>query len=87
MATKRDLLLHIKHDIEYIYNTGDLGDLTQQQVGEILYIYANHLIMNEAGETIQKRVADFYRNYNFIVVSECGIGWRIALKKVRNATI
>ena len=87
MALKRDLLLKIKHDIENIYDTGNLGDLTPQQANEVLYIFSDYLLMNKAGETIQSSVANWYRKYNFIVVSEQGIGWRIAFKQVRNATI
>lgn len=87
MATKRDLLLHIKHDIEDMYETGRLGNLTPQEVNEVLYIYSNYLIMNKTGETISKKVADWYKQYNFIVVSEHGIGWRIAFMPIKNATI
>ncbi|MBR2870123.1 MAG: hypothetical protein IKB98_01905 [Clostridia bacterium] len=87
MATKRDLLLHIKHDIEDMYETGRLGNLTPCEANTILDIYSNYLIMNKAGETIQKAVANWYRKYNFIVVSEVGIGWRIAFKQIKNATI
>ena len=87
MANKRDLLLHIKHDIEDMYETGRLGNLTPQEANEVLYIYSNYLIMNKAGETISVKVANWYKQYNFIVVSEVGIGWRIAFKQIKNATI
>ena len=87
MATKRDLLLHIKHDIEDMFDTGRLGNLTPQQANEVLYIYSNDILMNKTGETIQEAVANWYRKYNFIVVSERGIGWRIAFKQIKNATI
>ncbi len=87
MATKTSLLLHIRKDIEEMYETGVLGDLTPQQVSEILSIYANDILMNKAGETIQEAVANWYRKYDFIVVSEVGIGWRIAFKHIKNATI
>lgn len=87
MATKRDLLLHIKHDIEDMYETGRLGNLTPQQANEVLSVYADYLIMNKTAETIQKSVADYYKQYDFIVVSEHGIGWRIKFKDIKNATI
>lgn len=87
MATKRELLLHIKHDIEEMYETGRLGNLTPQQASEVLCIYANDILMNKTGETIQEAVANWYRQYNFIIVSEHGIGWRIAFKNIKNATI
>lgn len=87
MATKRDLLLHIKHDIEDMYETGRLGNLTPQQASEVLSIYSDNILMNKAGETIQEAVANWYKQYDFIVVSERGIGWRIAFKQIKNATI
>lgn len=87
MATKRDLLLHIKHDIEDMYEAGRLGNLTPCEANTILDIYSNCLIMNKAGETTQKAVANWYSKYDFIVVSEIGIGWRIAFKQIKNATI
>ena len=87
MALKRDLLLQVKHNIEDMFETGHLGKLTPCEANTILDIYSNYLIMNKTGETIQEAVANWYRKYDFIVVSEVGIGWRIAFKKVRNATI
>lgn len=87
MATKRDLLLQIKHDIEKMYDTGRLGNLTPQQASEILSVYADYLIMNKTAETIQKSVADYYKQFNFIVVSERGIGWQIKFKNIKSATL
>ena len=86
MATKRDLLLKIKHDIENMYDTGRLGNLTPQQASEILSVYADYLIMDKTAETIQKSVADYYKQYHFIVVSDHGIGWRIKFKDIKNST-
>ena len=87
MALKRDLLLNIRKDIEDMYDTGRLGNLTPQELNEVLYIYANYLIMNKVGETISMKVANWYKQYSCIVVSEYGIGWRVAFKQVKNATI
>lgn len=79
MTSKKNLLLKIRKDIEYIYDTGKLGDLTRSEASEVLDIYGNYLIMNKTAETIQKAVANWYKKYHFIAVSEVGIGWRIAL--------
>jgi len=87
MANKRDLLLQIKHDIEYIYNTGNLGGLTPQQANEVLDIYSNYLLMNKAGETIQQAVANWYKRYAWVVVEQHGVGWLVYFKPIRNATI
>ena len=79
MNKKNDLLI-IKKDIEEMYETGVLGNLSPQQVSEILYIFANDILMNKVGETIQKQVADYYKQYAFISVVERGIGWCISYR-------
>ena len=87
MATKRDLLLHIKHDIEDMFETGRLGDLTPSEANAVLDIYSNCLLMNKAGETIQQAVANWYKRYAWVVVEQHGVGWLIYFKPIRNATI
>ena len=77
---KKNDLLTIRKEIENMFETGCLGDLTPQEANEILYIYANDILMNKVGETISKKVATFYNQYDFMNVVERGIGWRITYR-------
>lgn len=75
---KRNDLSIIRKDIEEMYGTGRLGNLTPQQVSEILSIFADDILMKKVGETIQEAVAQFYQKYPFIAVYKHGVGFVIA---------
>lgn len=77
---QRDDLLKLKESIEYMFDTGNLGVLTPQEANEVLYIYANDILMNKAGETISKKVAYYFSRFNFIEIKQSGIGWRISYR-------
>lgn len=76
---KRNNLLQIKNDIEMQFENKS-KNITPCELNAVVYIFNEYLIMDKVGETIQEAVANWYRKYDFIVVSERGIGWRIAYR-------
>lgn len=79
MKTKRNNLLILKDAIESEIEKAKMPLAT---IRSILSIFGDCLIMDKNGETIQKEVADYFKKYNFINVTENGIGWTIAYGRI-----
>ena len=77
MATKKQLLLQIKIDIEETIEGRTLPQETTLEIQEGF----NDLIADKSFETINSSVKDFYVKYKWICVIANGIGWRIAFEK------
>ena len=80
MAKKTQDVLIIKNTIETLFETGKLGGLTPAQANEILNTYSDIILMNRAGETINKSVADWFSQFAFMLVKPSGIGWLITYR-------
>lgn len=75
---KKENLLKIKEDLEKMYNGEKTLSLSCAELSEALRVFADCLIMDKRAETIMTAVANYYKQFKFISVCSCGIGWSIA---------